>query len=63
MLPDGTTKLLPRFIGPLTIVEEVGELNYRLTLTPYMKTHPVFYVDRLERYLDPNEVSYPYLDL
>ena len=31
-LPGGTTKLLPRFIGPFTVVEEVGDLNYRLTL-------------------------------
>ena len=32
LLPGGTTKLLPRFIGPFTVVEEVGALNYRLTL-------------------------------
>ena len=61
VLPGGTTKLLPRFIGPFTVVEEVGDLNYRLTLPPYMKTHPVFYVGRLKRYVDPNEVTYPHL--
>ena len=27
VLPGGTTKLLPRFIGPFTVVEEVGDLN------------------------------------
>ena len=41
------------------MVEEVGDLNYRLTLPPYMKTHSVFYVGRLERYINPNEVKYP----
>ena len=34
ILPGGTTKLLPRFIGPFTVVEEVDDLNYRLTLPP-----------------------------
>ena len=53
--------MLPRFIGPFTVVEEVGDINYRLTLPPYMKTHPVFYVGRLKRYVDPNEVTYPHL--
>ena len=60
VLPGGTTKLLPRFIGPYTVVEEVGDLNYRLSLSPYMKTHPVFYVGRLKRYVDPQEITYPH---
>ena len=59
VLPDGTTKLLPRYIGPFTVVEEVGDLNYRLTLHPYMNTHPIFYVGRLKRYVDPGEIIYP----
>ena len=42
------------------MVEEVGDLNYRLTLPPYMKTHPVFYVGRLKRYVDPEEITYPH---
>lgn len=32
VLPGGTTKLLP--IGPFVVVEEVGDLNYRLELPP-----------------------------
>ncbi|CAI5710061.1 unnamed protein product [Peronospora effusa] len=60
VLPGGTTKLLPRFIGPFTVVEEVGDLKYRLTLPPYMKTHPVFYMGRLKRYVDPEEITYPH---
>ena len=49
-----------RCIGPFTVVEEGGDLNYRLTLPPYMKTHPVFYVGRLKRYVDPNKVTNPH---
>ncbi|CAI5715548.1 unnamed protein product [Peronospora effusa] len=60
VLPSGTTKLLTRFIGPFTVAEEVGDLNYRLTLPPYMKTHPVFYVGRLKRYVDPEDITYPH---
>lgn len=58
VLPGGTTKLLPRIIGPFTVVEEVGDLNYRLTIPPYMKTHPIFYGGRFKRYIDLNEVKY-----
>ena len=42
------------------MVEEVGDLNYRLTLPLYIKTHPVFYVGRLKRYVDPEEIQYPH---
>ena len=50
---------MPRSIGPFTVVKEVRNLNYRLTLPPYMKTLTVFYVGRLKRYVDPNEIKYP----
>lgn len=62
VLPGGTMKLLPRFffIGPFAVVEEVGALNYRVDLSPYMKTHPVFYVGCLKRYMDPQEITYPH---
>ncbi|CAI5724278.1 unnamed protein product [Peronospora effusa] len=60
VLPGGTTKLLPRLIGPFTVVEEDGDLHYRLTLPTYMKTHPAFYVGRLKRYVDPEEITYPH---
>ena len=39
---------------------QVGDLNYRLTLPPYMKTHPIFYVGRLKRYVDPEVITYPH---
>ena len=61
VLPGGTTKLLSRFIGLFNVVEEVGYLNYKLSLPSYMKTPPpVFYVGRLKRYVDPQEIPYPH---
>ena len=58
-LPGGATKLLPRFIGPYTVLERVGDLDYRIDLPAYMSTHPVFYVGRLKRYADPSQAVYP----
>ena len=60
VLHGSTTKLLSRFIGPFTVLEEVGDINYRLTLPLYIKTHSVFYVGRLKRYVDPQEITYPH---
>ena len=40
VLPGGTTKLLPRFIGPITMVEKVGDLNCGLSLLAYTKAPP-----------------------
>ena len=59
VLHGGTTKLLPRFIGPFTI-EEVRDLNYRLSLPPYMKTHPVIFRGFTTIYVDPQEITYPH---
>ena len=59
MIPGGGSKLLPRFIGPYTIMERIGDVNYALDLPSYMKTHPVFYVGRLKRYVDPSVATYP----
>ena len=42
VLPTIATK----FIGTFTVVEKFGDLNYRLSLPPYMKTLPVFYLGR-----------------
>ena len=40
------------------MVEEVEDLKYRLYLPPYMKTHRVFYLVRLNRYVDLPEITY-----
>ena len=58
LLPGGSTKLLPRLVGPFNVVEEVRGLQYRLFLRPEMKKHPVFYLGCLSRYVDPQEITY-----
>jgi len=57
-LPSGS-KLLPRFIGPYTVVEKIGDLNYKLDLPTRLRTPPVFYVGLLKRYSDFTEDNYP----
>lgn len=42
-----SSKLAPRRDGPYTVLEKLGELNYRLKLTAKDMRHPVFHVDRL----------------
>jgi len=43
-------KLLARFAGPHTIVEQLSPVSFRLDLPATMKIHPVFHVDRFRRY-------------
>ena len=51
-------KLLPRFIGPLEVLERVGIVAYRLALMPNMTgVHEVFHVSMLRKYTpDPAHV-------
>ena len=51
-------KLSPRFIGPFEILERMGTVAYRLTLSPSMSgVHKVFHVSMLRKYTpDPAHV-------
>ena len=51
-------KLSPRYIGPFEIIERIGKVAYRLTLSPDLsKVHNIFYVSMLRKYLsDPSHI-------
>lgn len=43
-------KLMSKFSGPYTIVEQHSPVSFRLELPPSMKIHDVFHVDRFRHY-------------
>ena len=45
-----TKKLMPRYIGPYTVLKKLSEQAYKLELPPYMTVHDVFHVSLLEPY-------------
>ena len=56
----GTRKLLPRWIGPFTILDRIGTLAYRLKLPESMcRIHPVFHVSKLKPYKASGRVQPP----
>ena len=44
----GHRKFNPKWLGPFTVAQRVGEIAYCLNLPPSMKLHPVFNVSRLK---------------
>lgn len=45
-------KLNPRFMGPYEILDQVGEIAYRLALPPLLsEVHRVFHVSMLNKYV------------
>lgn len=61
----GDKHLLPRWIGPFTVTERIGEkwhkpvLAYRLDLPQILQIHPVFHVNVLKRYKEGGRVKPP----
>src|SRR6201996_9731078 len=40
-------KLVPKHIGPFTVVERLGPVDYKLDLPSHMQLHDVFHVEKL----------------
>jgi Reverse transcriptase (RNA-dependent DNA polymerase)/RNase H-like domain found in reverse transcriptase/Integrase zinc binding domain/Chromo (CHRromatin Organisation MOdifier) domain/Retroviral aspartyl protease/Integrase core domain/Retrotransposon gag protein/Zinc knuckle len=52
-------KLLPKWMGPFTVVGKVNEVAYRLDLPETLKWHNVFHVSLLRKYIDGGRVQPP----
>jgi hypothetical protein len=53
-------KLAPRYIGPLKILEQRGEVAYQLELPPQLSdVHDVFHVSQLRKCLSVSEEHMP----
>lgn len=50
---------MPKWIGPFTCTERVGNLTYRLELPESMKIHDVFHVSLLKPYHDDGRTPPP----
>lgn len=54
-----TDKLLPKWVGPFTILEKLGQVAYKLKLPDPWRVHPVFHVSLLKPYQTDGRVQPP----
>jgi hypothetical protein len=53
------SKLAPRYYGLFEVLERVGLISYRLDLPPTIRSHNVFHVSLLNKYVhDSNHAIY-----
>jgi hypothetical protein len=56
---SNTVKLLPRWMGPFTVLRKFGEVAYELQLPPHMRVHPVFHVSLLKSFIPDGKAPPP----
>ena len=54
----GSSKLLPRYIGPFKVMAKVSSHSYRLDIPKSMRLHPTFYVGLLKPYRSDDSVQH-----
>ncbi|KAI5115935.1 hypothetical protein M0805_007711 [Coniferiporia weirii] len=52
--PNRSHKLAPKWEGPFPIIQVLSPLNYRLSLPPAWKIHPIFHASLLSAYMETN---------
>jgi hypothetical protein len=55
----GSSKLMPKYVGPFTISKKINKVAYELDLPPCMKIHKVFHVSLLNAYRADGSVHPP----
>ena len=52
-------KLLPKYMGPLTIKERIGKVAYKLEMPSNLRVHPVFHVNLLHAWKEGGSYQPP----